>query len=792
MDPVSITGAVLSVTATALKCSKVLDSFRQQYNIASVTISAICSETTIVSASLSQLQVILLQGSGAIKPELIPVLDTAITGCNVTFSCLEREVGKITAACPPGSSATMVAEPSMKMKLKLLFNEDTMKELLQHIRGQQSALTFLLQLLQMQSLTELVTMLRKDQGVFRKVADDVSTLREAYPEVHVAESIFENDMESVINDMSSMMDDREFGFDDLVINSKAYRRAFAAAQRRARRKSDETLRNEPPGEKQSSQNLDMSAKSEMPNAGTRSMGLASVQSARPPYPQWTDGTVPSANKSNPARHGPKRQDSESFLVRDGIPTGSPVQKADPVPPTPLVNRSNATSKARKDMKSPVQHPVQRPVQNRGSLNAIGYSFPINPNVSFTAYLEEQRSLSEPQSSETLSQPLPPPPPPPPKSPSKGILPMFIHRSRLWEEYKLRFPQHAPGTEGLCSIINVAGVFGGQLYFLDDKEGYRTPNVWKAKLVDKTWECTRVEAQRPRSSFSDWSFWSLNYGDKWRRCQIRNNWLLVATMVEKGMREYHDGALPKSCDLAVHVLDLDGEEWLPPTIIPKHDYAHIDLYERSHFFKESNLSVLTKSGLLTTTGSALGDRDMKPNYDGWCFDLSWTLEDTSGLPENDFNRLYGNPRGFYEDNPFSCVWNSTLYVVGQREIVNKIGNNYFNFEYSNLYELQGRNWRVSKCHGEIPEHDCGRMTHLDGILYLFHFKFKPYETALYACSLATKRWVKLPVEYELPYGVTAFFAATWDHRLVVVETLQGRENMRAWMLDVSQVKSRYNL
>lgn len=152
MDPLSITGTVLSITARCLTTAKALYDLREKYKDAQVIISAIYTESTVISASLSRIQSLVLQDPDALskqlqfRPELETVFDTALTGCMVVFSVLDDEVQKLTTA---GADAVGSAKLGFKAKARYLWNEATMKELLQQIRGQQTAITLLIQGLQM-------------------------------------------------------------------------------------------------------------------------------------------------------------------------------------------------------------------------------------------------------------------------------------------------------------------------------------------------------------------------------------------------------------------------------------------------------------------------------------------------------------------------------------------------------------------------------------------------------------------------------------------------------------------
>lgn len=142
MDPLSIASTVANITGVCLKTAMLLDHLRSRYQNASLTISALCSECTVITASLTEVQTYVLQNPGMhTRPELRTTFDMALTGCMVIFSCLDQEVQKISEAGP--------SKLTWRSKARFAWNEDSMKEYLSQIRGQQAALSFLIQLLHM-------------------------------------------------------------------------------------------------------------------------------------------------------------------------------------------------------------------------------------------------------------------------------------------------------------------------------------------------------------------------------------------------------------------------------------------------------------------------------------------------------------------------------------------------------------------------------------------------------------------------------------------------------------------
>jgi hypothetical protein len=113
-----------------------------------MAVVSICSESTVIIASLSQIQSLLLQKQDLAslwksQTELPMVLDVALTGCMVIFSCIDAEIERIV---PRGSDPSQIR---WRPKVRMMWNEQRLNELLNALRGQQTAINLLIQLLQM-------------------------------------------------------------------------------------------------------------------------------------------------------------------------------------------------------------------------------------------------------------------------------------------------------------------------------------------------------------------------------------------------------------------------------------------------------------------------------------------------------------------------------------------------------------------------------------------------------------------------------------------------------------------
>ncbi|EAT83604.2 hypothetical protein SNOG_09412 [Parastagonospora nodorum SN15] len=220
MEPISAVIGIMAALPQAIQSAKELYDLRSRYKDASVLITAIYSESMVIAASLSQVQNLLNHDALQSKPQLLETFDRALTGCRVVYGCLEEEVRDLVVKAEAD-------DLKFKDRAKFLWKEDTFKELLTQIRGQQSALSLLIQGLQMESIADIRKLVEENSVTLDRVVKRSRTLRLSHPRVHVPESLFStsHDKEDAV-DAVSLAKSTEFAFDDEVVNSKAYRRAM--------------------------------------------------------------------------------------------------------------------------------------------------------------------------------------------------------------------------------------------------------------------------------------------------------------------------------------------------------------------------------------------------------------------------------------------------------------------------------------------------------------------------------------------------------------------------------------
>ncbi|CAO2649516.1 Nn.00g069010.m01.CDS01 [Neocucurbitaria sp. VM-36] len=215
--------ALLGVMALpqVIQSAKELYDLRSRYKDASILITAIYSESMVIAASLSQVQNLLHHDALQNKPQLLETFDRALTGCRVVYGCLEEEVRDLAAKAKTDDLL-------FKDRAKFLWKEDTFKELLTQIRGQQSALSLLIQGLQMESIGDIRRLVENNSVTLDQVVKRSRTLRQAHPRVKVPDSLFSYEGRTRDSmDAESIIKSAGFAFDDEVINSKAYRKAMA-------------------------------------------------------------------------------------------------------------------------------------------------------------------------------------------------------------------------------------------------------------------------------------------------------------------------------------------------------------------------------------------------------------------------------------------------------------------------------------------------------------------------------------------------------------------------------------
>ncbi|KAI4638873.1 hypothetical protein J4E93_009623 [Alternaria ventricosa] len=140
MDPLSIATNVLRIITTFLGAAKGLNDIRNKWKHAPATALFLCSQLKLNGALLSRLQTLLLDETNAVHadPDLVDTLDTTLISSLVLGVCLGKYVSKIMKGVHGDGSMTS------KAKFRTLWNEDEVKDFLERLHQQYSAINMLI------------------------------------------------------------------------------------------------------------------------------------------------------------------------------------------------------------------------------------------------------------------------------------------------------------------------------------------------------------------------------------------------------------------------------------------------------------------------------------------------------------------------------------------------------------------------------------------------------------------------------------------------------------------------
>ena len=142
-DPLSIATSIVGVIQESVKVGKQLYDLVGRYKRSNLTLLCLCTEVFIIEKALVKLQTYGLENPRAFgfkDKDASNDIDGALFATSITLSELSRHLeklgGRIEAESRPRATTLE--------KLKLLWKEEDMRHILDHLRGQHSALQFLL------------------------------------------------------------------------------------------------------------------------------------------------------------------------------------------------------------------------------------------------------------------------------------------------------------------------------------------------------------------------------------------------------------------------------------------------------------------------------------------------------------------------------------------------------------------------------------------------------------------------------------------------------------------------
>ena len=145
MDPLSITVSVTSLLFAAGRIIQSVNEIHSQFKHAPLLISSISTECTVVYASLGLLQDLLENPQSHLASATVNVrnaIHMATLGCALTLSVLEKDLQSCVVAGKDPHDIEAVR------RSKVVMGKDHLQELVVQLRGQQTALGLLFNLMQ--------------------------------------------------------------------------------------------------------------------------------------------------------------------------------------------------------------------------------------------------------------------------------------------------------------------------------------------------------------------------------------------------------------------------------------------------------------------------------------------------------------------------------------------------------------------------------------------------------------------------------------------------------------------
>ncbi|KAH6677614.1 hypothetical protein B0J14DRAFT_651510 [Halenospora varia] len=147
MDPLYILASITGIASVCIRTVTTLDAVRSNFSNAHITITALASQCRALTSSHSQLQK-LANGNESIREQedLTPTFTTALTACDIVFSCFKDKLNRINKA--KGGQKQLKLR-ILRDKASIFWNEDEMRVYVGvgNLWGHLSVVSFLIQLL---------------------------------------------------------------------------------------------------------------------------------------------------------------------------------------------------------------------------------------------------------------------------------------------------------------------------------------------------------------------------------------------------------------------------------------------------------------------------------------------------------------------------------------------------------------------------------------------------------------------------------------------------------------------
>ncbi|KAF2117183.1 P-loop containing nucleoside triphosphate hydrolase protein [Lophiotrema nucula] len=176
MDPLSISASVSTLLVGSTRIVQMANTVRLKYKAAAMIMAGIASECSTINVALAQLQVhftrVDLSSYKAQQggEDVLRCIDTVTLGCSMALSLIEEHLAA--GIRDEGvESSKMESGVSRKEKAKFVWNEDGIKDLVMQLRGYQSSLTLLLNVLNSQEGLKMNRLLVEQSAILTNMVD---------------------------------------------------------------------------------------------------------------------------------------------------------------------------------------------------------------------------------------------------------------------------------------------------------------------------------------------------------------------------------------------------------------------------------------------------------------------------------------------------------------------------------------------------------------------------------------------------------------------------------------------
>ncbi|KAH7381111.1 hypothetical protein BKA64DRAFT_228759 [Cadophora sp. MPI-SDFR-AT-0126] len=224
MDSIALATTISALTGICLKTAGAVNAIQANFTKQERSVKSMYLECAAISASLTKIQSCVLQDIAPLDHyQLKEIFDTVITGCRVLFACLERDIENLAGETP--ASRSWKPWGAFK-KFEVEWDQKKMNGYLADLRMQQGALILLNELLLTKNSEQCH--MKRQNNTSTVMQQELATrkLREANPGIDIPTTVFETSTtpRQTVKPVSATTYDQSFSFDNMLVNSEAYRR----------------------------------------------------------------------------------------------------------------------------------------------------------------------------------------------------------------------------------------------------------------------------------------------------------------------------------------------------------------------------------------------------------------------------------------------------------------------------------------------------------------------------------------------------------------------------------------